>query len=922
MKRRNLRELESPVVTWAWRAIFSLLGVLLVAAFLMPSQADAAPPKYGPWFPPPGSQGGVYQADYDPLNERHSELSEQKTFACIQPNGDPVGADTRAILGSLIYQATNVYTGNLNYDDWGGNDDLDEDLKGEENLGYPTGEEGMREFLQDERSLLARGLWAPYEMRKAQSADGDNGWDQESPRRESTYEIGDSGIEIAWDNGEDIVKAGALSAAPPELQKKIVDLIDWAAENPLLLGSPSGPNDQSYIPEGCALGEIGTSDVSFSDFMSDPTGALTSIFFGITAKPINFLYQKFFPYAWRYTFWTPHSERGDYFWDQSLSCSPTDPNTDDTCQGGAPLGFDKSNLDKVDDDGRWYVSIAELLQWLISGTYFLILFTAAVLYIFRGNRATSMNVITLIPKLLLSIIVTISLSFVVGGVISFANMITQGIFDTNDTATIGLMNTMLLDAGFAVGSDSDILTQIVEIIVGACVFWFSVIFIISALLRQVLLIVLIIVGPLAAFCLINDRWRPRFNQWVRALLVVAFMPVVMAFILKIGISINPALANPKEPQFGGVAGIVGMFLIIATLWAMARVVRAGFSMLGASNQSLFGRFSRSGGSLLRSAGMMGAKAGGPVGIIGGGLAIGAGSALGAAGAASSLGDKATGRFVPSGRAGGGPSGGMSGIGGRAAGLLGAGGAAAGAAKATGPLGAAGTGLGGVNDRINAFMNRKSGEFSQRARQQNLDGTFNRSVSADEVADLRRTEAAMRQAGMSDAAIEQELGGKVSYDRKSGGYVQKQSAESVIRDFNDRRARASGGGPAARLPSGQLGGAAAGGAAAAGAAGGAGPASRPVPTNPTSAGGGAAPRAPGAAGTSGAAPTVSEAEIAAETGRVQPTPSGQRKAIQIPQSPDQIAKAGKPKPPAAAAAKPPVKPAAPKLPKAGDIGKLK
>jgi hypothetical protein len=541
-----------------------------------------------------------------------------------------------------------------------------------------------------------------------------------------------------------------------------------------------------------------------------------------------------------------------------------------------------------------------------------------------------MSLMTLMPRLLLSIIVTICSSFVIGAVISFANLTTQGIFDIEDGQTIGAMHNVLLNAGFVVGSDSDILTQLIEIIVGAMVAWFSILFLAGSVLRQMLLIALIILAPVAAFCLINDRWRPRFNQWLRALIVVAFVPVVMAFILKIGMSINPILANPDKPVFGGFGGAVGVILIVAVFWAMARAMRMGFSMIGMGSGSLSGGLLRGGGSAssmggkaLAKAGLAGGPLGAAAGLAAGGALMGLGGAMRAGGAASGAADRGQARLIPGGRASGGALGAA--MGGSSTGLLG------GRRGPGGGSGGVSTGIGGldraastVNDRINSFIARKSSEADQgyqgRVRQLRAganqmlgrgDGqqTFDRRLSADEVAELRRTEDAYRAQGLSNEQIEKELGGRVDYDRKSGSYVHRQHASRVIEEFQEKRGagqirRAAPAGPmphpnTAPSPNQQSGG----------------PSSRPVPTNPTS-NGGPAPRAPGA---STGSPTVDEAEVASQMSKPAPLPDGHKKTIKVADTPAQVTqpKPGAPRPKASSGA--PGVPSPPQNPSASDHG---
>lgn len=844
------------------RGVVLALLLALVGLSVIPSSASAARSKYGPWFPEPGRSKAVYQADLDPLNERESEISEQKTFSCVMPNGETVSDETREALGSLFYQATNVYAGKLDYDDWGGNDDLSDERKRIKNLGYPTGIKGMREFLADERALLRKGVWVPYSERKAQDADDNDGRDQDD-RSEFAYQIGDTGIEIVPDKVEDYEDKVETSK---KTQRKLIELVNWKAENPLHLGTKTSKNDTKYLPEGCSLGNVADSgEMGIGDWLDNPPEAfLSTLLYGI-GKPVDALYHWATPNAWPITFWTPHSERGDTFLNIDKICAPGDRDSSQ-CLGSRPLGFDKKNLNRIDKDASWYISIAQLLQWLISGTYFLILFTAAVLFIFRGNRSSSLNVLQLLPKLLLSILVTLTSSFIIGAVISFANLTTEGIFDLNDNQTIGAMNNALLNAGLIVGSDNTILTQMIEIIVGAAVTWFSIIFLAVSVLRQVGLIALIILAPLAAFCLINDRWRPRFVMWFKALAVIAFLPVVMAFLLKIGISINPVLADPKEPTFGGLEGVMGIVLIIATFWAMARAAKLGMQMIFGGSGSLSGAFLRSGGGLLTRSGAAlsdraaGTKAEIPGAALGAALG-GLGGAMTASGRLSQWGDRAEAKLIPTGRMSGGPAGQPA-----IAGLLGKE-----AVSGPGTSNKVSTGYSAldrgaqrVNDRIQRFMDQRArAAAASNPHRQTQQPRFARRLSAEEVAELQRVEDAMRQQGWNKEQIEREIGGKVEYDRKAGGYVQRQDASAVIRDFQEKR---RGVAPAPQPTAAQQ------------AANSGSPMDRPV-GSATPAGGARVPEV--------AAAQVNEGEVVGQMSHSTPSTDTQKKTIKVAESPEQV-----------------------------------
>jgi len=594
------------------------VSVVLLAAFIAmlaafwPAPAKAA--DYGPWYPNPNSSGQqagqlAYQADIQPFNSNN--ISEITNFGCVLPNGVPLNSNRQGWIADIIRSATMVYTGTLSADEFDsqvGSDDLPS------NLGFPSGYQGMDQWLQDMHKMLTAGgpgksggtaYWVPDSNIQvgapgAHSSSGIVG--QNSHDVVDSFSSPDGKVWFSYDDANN-------DSVGQKSRQLIAQVLNLDARTPLQL--------TSNLPQGCTIQALAPPEgVSFGDLFSNFGDTVTNLIFYIPSSIASDAYEFIAPYAFKYTFWTPHTERGDTMFNTPDSCVPqssggtaTPAQISDYCQSNGsrnvPLGFSKKNT-QLKNQGSMYLNIAKLLQWLVSGVYFLVLFTAAVLYMFRGNRSTTMNVMHLIPRLLLSIILTMCSGFLIGALISFSNFLVQTMFQANGVKTVGAVNTFLLQAGTITGG-GEFTQRLVQLVVGAATIWFFFLFIIGAVIRQLGLLVIVIIAPLAFFCLINDAWRPNFMKWMRALLVVCFTPAIMALVFKIGMSVNPLLTDPAG-SYGTLTGGLGLILMLLTLWAMTRVLKLAKNFIIGSSGTATGMIQGAGAGAGALAGAGGAAA--------------------------------------------------------------------------------------------------------------------------------------------------------------------------------------------------------------------------------------------------------------------------------------------------------------------------
>lgn len=376
----------------------------------------------------------------------------------------------------------------------------------------------------------------------------------------------------------------------------------------------------TYVPVGCDMGELDNlgskKNIGFSTLLSHPGdffSALLLYFPGAVAKGSFNMIE---PYALAYTFWTPHSERGDLmFLASGFNCKgrTTGPGAAANCSAsGQPLGYNTNNYNKAQQGKATpiWVKLAIFFTWLLSCTYFIILAGGAIIYMSRANHKSTFTIVQMMPRLLLSMILTIFLSFLIGAAITVGNTLVQFLFGMNDVGSIRGIRQVF----FAIGnmySNGDILglggffaglLEIMLVMIGA---FYMVTFVLFALWRQVALIALIILSPFAMFCIIHPRLQVTFGRWLRAFAVILVAPLAMAMILKVGLSINPAVrsynvGNTGNGQIVNASTLIGALLLLVTFNFMARIPKIAKAAIKGQpvGQGLFGKV----GGLAKTAG--------------------------------------------------------------------------------------------------------------------------------------------------------------------------------------------------------------------------------------------------------------------------------------------------------------------------------
>ena len=526
----------------------AILGLVLFLLLLPASASADSASEYGPWTASPGGSGTTaYDPDLEPWASK--DLQERISWACVDQRGKAISAADREILAQIYLAGADVYDGNFSF---GAGAVLGGAASSAPaNGGYRDGASGMQSFIRQEKALLRAGLWTPYSARGLMLKGREGG--------EKLYPAAKPGWQVfLGESGSPVTKKQGARIAP---------LLRDDARTPLGLSED--------LPEACGM-QVGNLDQPTLQMqLMRPGDFLLDQVLYVPGRLSAAAFEWIQPYAFSYTFWTPHTERSDLIWDVPEDCSRgADLSAQQRAEGcvrGEALGWTRSGYE---DRGErsWFVAAAQLLQWLISGTYMLILFASAIIYMFRGNR--HLHVLRLLPRILLSVLLTLFAGFIIGGAISFSNLAVQTIFEWNTGRPLGSLNTILLQAGNISGGP-DLVQRLIELGTSIMSVFYYLVFILFSLARQIALVGLVILAPLAAMTLIVPRWRVYFSTYVRIFAVVLLAPVSLAFVLKIGMSINPLVLDP-ENAYGEPEGVLGLLLLMVTFWIMYRLIRFFF----------------------------------------------------------------------------------------------------------------------------------------------------------------------------------------------------------------------------------------------------------------------------------------------------------------------------------------------------------
>jgi len=324
---------------------------------------------------------------------------------------------------------------------------------------------------------------------------------------------------------------------------------------------------------------------------------------------------------------TPHSERGDTLFNSYsvATSSNTRINADgtttakqckktgDSYSGDAELGFSCANLGQDKQASNTWIKLTNSLRSVLSAAYGVIVIAVSLLYLTRRNAQSQYNLKVVLPRVFAAVVISGAAPFAIGAVITLSNWLVQGIFGANP----GSVTTQIYQAIYSLGAMdwNNLLSGLIGGVLGAiipsimlCFFAFLfVVLVVVAIVKQIALIVLILMTPIACLTFVFSSSQHFFQLWVRGLLAVVAVPVLMALVLMLGIQLSGAFYDPESMNADHVAVGLSSGNEVKRLIAAFVLAAGGMLMLKMANIAK-GFATGSGKSMLRGAVNVGGKA--------------------------------------------------------------------------------------------------------------------------------------------------------------------------------------------------------------------------------------------------------------------------------------------------------------------------
>lgn len=374
------------------------------------------------------------------------------------------------------------------------------------------------------------------------------------------------------------------------------------------------------IPSGCIFDQqIDNASDDFGSLFSNPGTFVWRLVVWLGSVPGSSTYNWLAPITFRYSFFTPHAERGETLFNVIGS---------DNAQV-RQYGFDpslKTDATAATKKAPWLV-LAVWLRALLSGFYVLALIGAGFIYMVRGPSHYKVNALQLIPRVLLSVILTLAIPTLIGMAITFSNLLTSELFHADPTCVekiagsgrcelVAQVNGVLQQSNLDLSQISNEFEagvfQMIAVNGAALAYAF---FAAVAILRQLGMILLVVLSPVACFMLILDRkHREWFTRWAKAVIGICLIPVLMALILRIGLALNPSASLLTGATISGDASKVismperflSLVIMFCTFYLMAKVPRMIKGWVTGSQGASFGvQALRGAGAAMRGSGVPG-----------------------------------------------------------------------------------------------------------------------------------------------------------------------------------------------------------------------------------------------------------------------------------------------------------------------------
>ncbi|WP_217924671.1 hypothetical protein [Miltoncostaea oceani] len=348
----------------------------------------------------------------------------------------------------------------------------------------------------------------------------------------------------------------------------------------------------AFIPSDCPWNiGIDLEAPGLFDLFDDPGRFFVDLSVYLISQPASAIYDTVGPFTYRFTFFTPHVERGE-------SIFNTPGFSSDTADAAAAArGYDVSLAKDANEQVKrsGWLQAAVWLRTLVSGLYILVLVGAAFLFMARGPVRNKINALEVAPLALLSIIIVLVGPILIGYGITLSNL-TVGEFFRMDascsatavgasggqcTTALQQMNAIITSVPSG-GGWAEVFYRALALNGAAIAF---LLFTIVILVRMIALIALVVLLPVASFLIIfGRRQRQWFAAYVAALAVAIFLPVGMALILRIGLALNPLTGDiTAAGTLGDVSTgerLIGLLVLMVTFWGMLKLVKFIRGLMG------------------------------------------------------------------------------------------------------------------------------------------------------------------------------------------------------------------------------------------------------------------------------------------------------------------------------------------------------
>ena len=313
---------------------------------------------------------------------------------------------------------------------------------------------------------------------------------------------------------------------------------------------------------------------------------------------------------------------------QVITCSSTKKD-----QNVNQLGFNCANALKKENKSSW-LAVTNSLQITLSSVYGIMVVVSALAYLFKRNSDSAYNLKKVLPRIFGAVLIGISAPFFIGMLITLSNWIVQGLLVGNSASVPTLISQVLSGIAGGSGGLSDNAAGITGVLLMPVILIIISVLLVALLLlaigKQLALILLLIITPLACVSLVVPSMRGLFSIWLKGLLVVCAISPVQAGILTFGLELSKAFQAAGGSVVGAVLGnLISAGILIMTFKLMVSAVRSLRAYATGNNSGMTSRFMAGAGNV---AAVAFTAAGNPVAAAAAQkVALGASTALGGVG---------------------------------------------------------------------------------------------------------------------------------------------------------------------------------------------------------------------------------------------------------------------------------------------------